>query len=72
MKFALNYFFLDISDTEFYGNWTKNIENKGKILFTILSTTFNCTDFHETRISSMAYRADHFLPNLNHTYKYGK
>lgn len=73
VKFAsTKLFFVDISDTEFYGNRTKNVENMGKILFTILSTAFNFTDFLETRISSMAYRAHHFLPNSTHTYKYGK
>jgi hypothetical protein len=73
MKFALTkLFFLDISDTEFYGNLTKNVDNTGKILFTVLSTVVNCTDFHETRISSMAFRADQFLQNSTHTYKHGK
>ena len=73
MKFAITkLFFVDISDTEFYGNRTKNVENTGKLLFTILSTAFKCTDFHETLIYSMAYRADQFLPNSTDTYKHAK
>ena len=34
VKFAsTKLFFVDISDAEFYGNWTKNVENTGKTLF---------------------------------------
>jgi hypothetical protein len=52
MKLALTKFiFGDISFTEFYGHKNKNVETTDKILF-ILSSAFNCTGTHETRIPS--------------------